>query len=129
MSFIRLRTFTKFLSSLIVLGASMQYAQVQEAKKVPLGMLSVQTVAVAADGSSRMIGGIVVRVINKKTRTENFLMTNDAGIQVVPLRPGTYCYDALTEDGSQLILVRPDEERCFSIRNKKLTEVGVEFRK
>lgn len=126
MSIIHLRAYTRYLSSIALLSAVICLAQ---SKPVSLGSVSLQTVAVSKDGSSRMAGGIIVRFFSKKRRAESFVLSSDAGIQVVPLRPGRYCYEGFSAKGEPLELIRPSKERCFTVRPGQLVEVGVEFKR
>lgn len=115
----RLRLFIVLLSSWPLLGA--------EATRIDLGLVNVQTVAVSKAGESRMSPGIVVRVTNRSTRTQSLGISNEAGILVLPLPPGRYCYDAFSEQGVALTMRRPPRDRCFSIAKDAIETIGVEF--
>jgi hypothetical protein len=122
----RRRTFTKFLSSLALLLATLCTAQVKE---IPLGLVLLQTVRVEKDGPAKLTPGIVVRFVSKTTKAEMFAITNEVGFAEVPLRPGTYCYDAYSNKGKALSMKRPANERCFEVKTSEDVEVGVEFLK
>jgi hypothetical protein len=123
---IRRQVFTKYLSSFAFLLIS--FCSVQ-AKEISLGFVLLQTVSVDKSDSSKLSPGIVVRFFNKSTKSEMFAITNDVGFAQVPLRPGTYCYDAYSSTGHQFQMKRPESERCFDVRAGKDVEVGVEFSK
>jgi hypothetical protein len=123
---IRHQVFTKCLSSAIFLVATVCSGEVG---RVTLGLVSLQTVVIAPDGSGRMSGGVIVRLVNVETKAESFVLSNTEGIDVVPVRPGKYCYDAFSQKGDPLTLKRPASERCFSVSPDEMVEVGVEFKK
>jgi hypothetical protein len=124
---IQLQIFIRCLNSTILLVATV--CQAQPPARISVGLVSLQTVAIATDGSGKMFGGVIVRLVNSETKAESFVLSNTEGIDVVPVRPGTYCYDAFSQKGEPLTLKRPARERCFSVRADEVVEVGVEFRK
>jgi hypothetical protein len=121
---IRRQTFTRFLSSVVLLMAMSCTGQTRD---IPLGLVLLQTVGVDQDGSSKMSPGIIVRFISKVTKAEIFAITNEVGFAEVPLRPGIYCYDAFSNKGKGLAMKRPASERCFEVKPFEDAEIGVEF--
>ena len=125
MSRAQLQTIAQFLAAILA-GSAISAAQ---PARISIGFVALQTVAVAADGSGKMSGGVIVRFVNSKTRGESLVLTGTEGFELAPLRPGNYCYDAFSQKGAPLTLKRPTTERCFSVRADETVEVGVEFRK
>ena len=95
--------------------------------ELALGLVNIQTVAVGSSGESHMSGGIVVRLTRRDAGIRSFALSNEAGIAVVPLPAGNYCYDAFSQAGKELNLVRKPIERCFTVVKDGVVEVGVEF--
>jgi hypothetical protein len=99
---------------------------VGEVDHIDLGFVNVETVT-AADrpgGVQHMTSGIVVRIFDKSERREAFAISNEAGIVVVPLRPGEYCLEAFSHTGARLKL-DPEQSACLSIRAGEVTTAGV----
>jgi hypothetical protein len=92
------------LSAIAVCGAQ---------ESVRLGFVTIQTVAVEANGSEKMEGGVIVRLFGERKNTEAFALSGVAGIVQVPVRPGTYCYEAFSDKGKSLALKRAAPERVF----------------
>lgn len=92
-----------------------------------LGMVNVQTVAVSG-GESHLKSGVIVRLTSRETKVQSYVLSNAAGIAVVPLPPGSYCYDAFAQTGEPLEMKRASRERCFSVKKDQVVELGVEFK-
>jgi hypothetical protein len=90
-------------------------------------MVNIQTVAVSG-GKSHLKSGIVVRLTSRSTKVQSYALSNADGIVVVPLPPGDYCYDAFSQSGQSLQMKRAAQDRCFSVREGRVSEVGVEFK-
>ena len=91
-----------------------------------LGMANMQSVIAAPAGPAEIAAGIVIRTRDTKD-LQSFGVTNEVGILVMPLPVGRYCFDAFTQEGKALRLVREPSQRCFSIRRDQVAEVGVEL--
>jgi hypothetical protein len=122
MSKLSLLLFIVFLSS----SASSQEKRPGSSQNLALGMVNIQTVAVGG-GESHLKSGVVVRLTSRVTKVQSYALSNAAGIVVVPLPPGSYCYDAFSQAGQPLQMKRPSRERCFSVKKGQVAEVGVEF--
>jgi hypothetical protein len=106
--------------------------------RIALGHVIVQTVTVDTNGASKMIGGAMVRIFGENTSAESFAFSSPEGVVDIPVRPGTYCYEALSNKGESLPLrtLPPSEklplrtspnDRCFPVRSGEVHEVSVEF--
>ena len=122
----RHQAFTKCLSIAVLLLVSLCVGQGRE---ISLGTVLLQTVGIDKTGSAKMAPGIVVRLVNKVTNAETFAITGETGFVEVPLRPGSYCYDAYSDKGKGLTMKRAAEGRCFDVKALEDIEVGVEFLK
>ena len=123
----RVGVFRKSVSaiSIILVGATLCLGQTKDLR---LGTILIQTVSVGKTTSAgHMTPGIVVRLVNKATQSETFAISSDVGFAVVPARPGTYCYDAYSKDGTPLTMKRPAKDRCFDVEVAKDIEIGVEI--
>jgi hypothetical protein len=58
---------------------------------------------------------IVVRVVSQDGATENFIISNEAGLGLMPLRFGNYCLDVYDKKGQALLLDHPKPPACFSV--------------
>jgi hypothetical protein len=97
-----------------------------EDKQISLGFAHFQTVKAAQKSgvAQSMYPDIIVRVTPQKGAGESFLFSNEAGVALMPLRPGNYCFDAYNRKGSALRL-DSKQATCFSIIRNETTEVGV----
>lgn len=97
-----------------------------ESDHIELGFANIQTVrgAEQTGSSQHLTSGIIVRIFDKVQGREIFALSNEAGIAVVPLRPGSYCFDAFGHTGNRLDLDKK-QSRCFSIRSGEIIELGV----
>jgi len=93
------------------------------------GWLNIQTVVVSADGDSHMSPGIIVRISSQDNNVQSFGFSNEAGVLIMPLPPGNYCYDAYSQNGATLQLRRQGDSRCFVMKKDGVTEVGIEYLK
>lgn len=71
-----------------------------------------------------MYPGVIVRVTPQEGPGESFVVSNEAGVQLMPLRPGDYCFQAYDRKGKQLRLA-PQQPNCFSVAKGKTTDVGI----
>ena len=97
-----------------------------ERQQISLGFANIET-AIAAKrpgDPQHMTSGIVVRIVGKSAERETFAISNEAGIVVVPLRPGEYCFEAYNHKGLRLDL-ETKQSHCFSIRAGDTLTVGV----
>jgi hypothetical protein len=71
---------------------------------IQLGFANIQTVSAVSteDAQQHLISGIIVRIYDKGGKREVFTISNEAGIALVPLRPGNYCYEAFASTGNQI---------------------------
>ncbi|MBI3670492.1 MAG: hypothetical protein HY237_12010 [Acidobacteria bacterium] len=97
-----------------------------EGTKIELGYAHFQTVKAASrpGAAQTMLPGVVVRVTRQEGGGESFVLTNEAGVELMPLRPGDYCFDAYDRKGNALPL-DPKQASCFPIIKGETTEVGV----
>lgn len=124
MSSSRVRISIAFLTSLAVPVAGDARAGT---KDVDITIVNVQTAAVSFAGEYRMSPHVVVRVINGKDGIRSFGLSSEAGILLLPLPPGRYCYDAFSPRGRALRMVRPSAERCFTATRDGETTIGVSY--
>ena|ERR1043166_3567314 len=96
-------------------------------QNLALGMVNIQTVAVS-DGESHLKSGVVVRLTSSAEKVRSYALSNEAGIAVVPLPVGTYCYDAFSQSGQPLQMKRASPDRCFAVKKGQISNVGVEFK-
>ncbi len=115
-----------FLCSSVTLLASQKGAE--PTRDLALGMVQFETVVVADGGGGHHRSGVVVQTTERKNKTQSFGISNEAGVVVMPLPQGEYCYDAFSRSGQHLELERPASERCFSVKKGQNVEVGVGFR-
>lgn len=77
--------------------------------------------------------GIIVRVASTGTMGEGFVLSNEAGIGLMPLTAGNYCLDVYDTKGWALPLdskQHTGQPSCFSVRKNQLDvedEIGVAF--
>jgi len=115
--------FIVFLSS----NALSQEKRPSSSQNLALGMVNIQTVGVSG-GESHLKSGVVVRLTSRVTKVRSYALSNAAGVVVVPLPAGSYCYDAFSQTGQPLQMKRASRERCFSVKKGQVAEVGVEFK-
>jgi hypothetical protein len=96
---------------------------------IPLGVVQFETLALADDHYHwKHSPFIVVRATNRRTKTESFGLSDEIGRLLMPLPPGEYRWDAFSQDGKRLRLVRPVSERDFPVKKAEVIEVGVELK-
>jgi len=71
-----------------------------------------------------MYPGVIVRVNPQQQAGESFVLSNGAGVALMPLRPGNYCFEAYDQKGNALRL-DTKQPVCFSVAQNETTEVGV----
>jgi hypothetical protein len=96
-------------------------------KDIEFGLANIEVVAIDGNEKSTLTPGIVVRIKGQQNRIQSFGMSNEGGIIVMPLPPGRYCYDAFTDKGKALRMVRAPSDRCFSLKKDSVETIGVEF--
>jgi hypothetical protein len=72
--------------------------------------------------------GIVVRLYSEGRQQETFVLTDEHGTALVPLRDGTYCGEAFGTDGEPLRLdtrLRGAGRRCFGVKSGKTVEFSL----
>jgi hypothetical protein len=99
----------------------------QSTRNLSLGYANIQTVTVTKDGKSTIRPEIVVSVSDEQSKVRSFGTTNETGILVMPLPVGRYCYDAFSDTGKALTMVRKPADRCFSVKRDEIVNVGVEI--
>jgi hypothetical protein len=115
------------LLSMCLLGSSL--CLVDEAlsqKRTGFGLANIEVVAVGSSDDSHILPHVVVRIAGRKNKVQSYGLSNESGIIVMPLPPGSYCYDAFSEAGVVLNLRRKASERCFSIEKDSYETIGVE---
>jgi hypothetical protein len=118
----------KFLSNvtalLIVLLSSM--AAQDPPKPLPLGFADFETVRAAKTKGELQVSvpSIVIRISSKDRKRESFAISSREGYVSVPLRPGSYCFDAYDQKGLQLEL-DSEQARCFDLVAHDRLVVGV----
>jgi hypothetical protein len=120
----------KTLLSIAFLSGSLLFAtepSASDSKDIPLGLVQFETLATTDNGGTHS-PYIVVRVTSQANKVQSFGISNEAGTLVAPLPPGEYCYDAFSKTGHHLRMNRPPSERCFSVKEGQVVEVGVGFR-
>ena len=70
------------------------------------------------------VPSIVIRFLKADDKQESFAVSHFEGYVSVPLRPGTYCFEAYDKRGVQLEL-DPEQARCFDIRADESVHVGI----
>lgn len=113
-------------SVFVVLFVFVSLVLAHSSNNVALGFASIQTVITAEQpgGKQHMQSGIIVRIFSEEGGREVFTLSNEAGVAMVPLRPGNYCFDAFDIKGISLNLDKK-QSRCFPIRAGETIEVGV----
>ena len=119
----------KFLSKpTILLGALLAGVALANVQPKPLevGFADCHTVRASKveGGTQEYISGIVIRLVSKDGTRESFAVPNKEGYVSVPLRPGSYCFEAYDRRGSPLELDL-EQERCFEIKAKDRLYLGV----
>lgn len=97
---------------------------------IRLGFVNLSTARAPAHPgeSDTFVGGVVVRLFDKSTKRESFVITDGHGVALVPLRVGNYCAEAYGTNARKL---RPDTRLnrsgavCFALRAEELKDVGV----
>ena len=99
-------------------------------KPLELGFADCHTVRASKveSGPQEYISGIVIRLVSKDGTRESFAVPNKEGYVSVPLRPGSYCFEAYDRKGSPLEL-DSEQERCFEIKAKDNLYLGVVWRR
>lgn len=94
--------------------------------KVEFAFVNIETVSAAEmpGDAQHMEPGVIVRIFDDSRKREAFSMSNEAGIAVVPLRPGTYCFEAFDHDG-HLLPLDQSQSRCFDLTLGQYPTVGV----
>ena len=118
--------FIGFLSSGAILAADKTNPPAHQGD-IRLGFVHFETIAVS-DSEGLHKPDIVVRVASRTTKMQSFGISNEAGVLILPLPPGGYCYEAFSATGRRLKMKRPPVERCFDVGTGKDIEVGVEFK-
>jgi hypothetical protein len=100
------------------------------APKVEFAFVNIETVLAAEmpGDAQHMAPGIVVRLYDDSRKREAFALSNEVGIAIVPLRPGSYCFEAFEQDGHHLTLDQA-QSRCFDLALGQFPTVGVVFAK
>lgn len=95
-------------------------------KQIELGFAACHTVRAAkVEGEPQeYISGIVIRLVSKDGTRESFAVPNKEGYVSVPLRPGSYCFEAYDQKGSPLEL-DSKQARCFDLVARDNMIVGI----
>ena len=95
---------------------------------INIGYAIVQTVAAPAvqGDSEHFVPRVFVRMYNLKEGRESFGVSNQDGMLMVPLRPGSYCFEAFNRKGMPLELTS-SQKRCFELTADRDVDVGVEL--
>jgi len=62
---------------------------------------------------------IVIRVQSEKGNREMFVITNEIGTMLLPLRPGKYCFDIFNNQGYSLDFDKSQHFTCFEVLSKR----------
>jgi len=97
-----------------------------EDDRIDLGFVNFETVTAARGlgGAQHTKSGIIVRMFDVSHNREVFTISNEAGISVVPLRPGKYCFEAFSITGTRLELDK-SQSSCFTVPKDETITVGV----
>lgn len=117
----------KFLSKffLLIVAFLNPYGNGDRPQPIQLGFADCHTVRAAVKGQPQeYVPSIVIRFVSKDGTHESFAVSHYEGYVSVPLRPGTYCFEAYDKKGLRLEL-DADQARCFDIRAHDSLEVGV----
>ena len=95
-------------------------------KPVELGFADCHTVRAAKvkGAPQEYVSGIVIRLVSKDGNRESFAVPNSDGFVSVPLRPGSYCFEAYDRKGSPLEL-DSEQARCFELVAREHLIVGI----
>ncbi len=118
----------KFLSKIIALLVLLLsgFVTAGPPKALELGFADCHTVRAAKvrGQPQEYVPGIVIRFLSKDGTRESFGVSHNQGYVSVPLRPGTYCFEAYDKKSLRLDL-DPEQARCFDLRAQDSVEVGV----
>jgi hypothetical protein len=118
----------KFLSKIIAVLVFMLsgFVTAGPPKPLELGFVDCHTVRAAKvkGEPQEYVPGIVIRFLSKDGTRESFAVSHNEGYVSVPLRPGTYCFEAYDRKGLRLEL-DAEQARCFDLRAQDSLEVGV----
>jgi hypothetical protein len=97
--------------------------------RVALGLVSLELRPVGRDVLPSKVGaGIVVRITGESNSVQSWGISNEAGIVIMPLPPGDYCYALYTRAGIPLQLERRGFSPCLTVVETQVTQVGLEYR-
>jgi hypothetical protein len=115
---------SKLTTLLVVLLSGMVSAG--PSKPLELGFADCHTVRAAKvkGEPQEYVPSIVIRFLSKDGSRESFAVSHNEGYVSVPLRPGTYCFEAYDRKGLRLEL-DAEQARCFDLRAQDSLEVGV----
>lgn len=119
----------KFLSKLIVLVVALLSGIAiahPPPKPLELGFADCHTLRAAKvkGEPQERVQSIVIRMVSKDRRRESFAISSSEGYVSVPLRPGSYCFEAYDQKGLRLELDL-EQARCFDLVAHDRLVVGV----
>jgi hypothetical protein len=108
-------------------NAAIHSGMASDSKNLDFGMANIEAVAVDINGKSTIAPDIIIRITAKGTRVESYGMSDEGGMILMPLPPGRYCYEAYSERGRPLKMIRKPSDRCFTLKKNSELTIGVEF--
>lgn len=118
----------KFLSKLTILVIALfgGLAINEPLKTLQLGFADCHTVRAAKvkGEPQEYVPSIVIRMVSKDGARESFAISSNVGYVPVPLRPGSYCFEAYDRKGLRLEL-DAEQARCFDLVAHDRLVVGV----
>jgi hypothetical protein len=98
-----------------------------KSKSIQLGFASIEVLYINAAGESHHMPNAVIRISGQQNRVQSYGVSNEAGLIIMPLPPGKYCYDAFSAKGEYLPMRRKGSERCFTVENDDARTIGIEI--
>ena len=118
----------KFLNNVMVLLVVFLsgVARAETPKPLLLGFADFETVRAAKIKGEPQVSvpSVVIRITSKDGKRESFAISNREGFVSVPLRAGSYCFEAYDQKGQRLEL-DSEQTRCFDLVAQDSLVVGV----